>query len=494
MSHEVKEVEGTLDYAVGGPERSIMRQLVGLAIPSIISSISVTLMHFTNNWMISWLDRTLPEGERVNLAAALNGGMSAWVFIFAAMGVGTAVSTLASQSLGKGNKTDCGGYAWQGLWVALISIVVFWPLTLLGPVLFTWLKHDPALVPVEASYFQIVAGAAPILLAQAVMSNFFLGVHRPINQMVAGIAGNVVDAVLCYGLLFGRFGLPAMGVTGAAWSAAAGAMTSFLVMFFVFLSPRVGNELGAYRHKRPTWTRMWQLLRLGIPAGVQQGSDLMTWAIFSVAIIGGFGVIYSSAQGTVMNCLMLSFMPAIGVGNAVNAMVGRKVGEKRFDLADASAMAGLKLTMSYMGVCGLLFFVFRYELAGVFLQEPAQSVAATLLIFTAVFQLSDAINVVFISALRGAGDVRQPTMVLMALAWGVCVGGGILVARYLPGLKAVGPWGAATLYIMLMTVYLVWRWRSGGWQKLDVFRGTESPKGFPVSVDSASETGAHAKA
>ena len=286
-------------------EPTILRQLLRLAIPSVISSVSVTLMQFINNWMISRLDSGVAADRKLNLAAAINGGMSAWVFIFAALGVGTAVNTLASQSLGRGDKQDCAAFAWQGLWLSVLSIGFFAPLALLGTPLFTWLGHDPRLIPDEARFFQIVTCTAPIVLATGVMNNFFLGVHRPINQMVAGIAGNIVDGLLAYCLLFGHGGLPRVGVSGAAFSAACGSATSFAVMLAVFLWPGVARTYGGYRYWLPARRRLWQVIRLGLPAGVQQGSDMLSWSVFSVVIVGGFGAMYSAAQGTVMSFMSM---------------------------------------------------------------------------------------------------------------------------------------------------------------------------------------------
>jgi MATE family multidrug resistance protein len=456
--------------ALRAERRSMMGQLVELAMPSIVSSVSVTVMHFTNNLMIARLDTQVPEAEKLNLAASMNGGMSAWVFVLAAMGVGTAVNTLSSQSLGRGEARDCGSYAWQGVWLAILSVLFFVPVSMLGWPLFGWLGHESNLVPLEARYFQIMALGAPLVLANGVLSNFFLGVHRPKIQMAAAITGNVVDTIVCYGLLFGQLGFPRVGLMGAAVAVIAGSLTSFLVLMCVFLSPGVARVFGSHRGWKLTRERLWQVIRLGIPAGIQQGSDMSSWAVFSVGIVGSFGAMYSAAQGTVMNFIMLSFMPAVGVGTAVNAMVGRKIGEKRYDLAHAAAFAGMKLAMTYMSICGVLIFLFRHDLAWVFLRDPDRAaVAASLLLLAALFQAFDGLNIVFISALRGAGDVRQPTVVMMSLAWGVCVGGGIIVAYTLPGLKALGPWIMATIYICLMAFYVLWRWRSEAWKKVDVF-------------------------
>jgi MATE family multidrug resistance protein len=470
MAEDVMDGVAAAEVRSGLHARSMMQQVIALALPSIVSSISVTVMNFTNNLMIARLDAALPEADKLNLAAAMNGGMSAWVFLLAAMGVGTAVNTLSSQSLGRGEKEHCGAYAWQGLWVALLSVLFFLPVSLLGWPVFHLLGHEARLVPLEAHFFQVMTWGAPVVLASGVMSNFYLGVHRPGIQMVAAICGNVVDSVICYALLFGALGFPKVGVTGSAYATICGSATSLVVMVGIFLWPRVGQAFGAYRGWLPSRRRLWQVVRLGVPAGIQQGSDMSSWAVFSVGIVGSFGALYSAAQGTVMNFIMLSFMPAVGVGTAVNAMVGRKIGEKRFDLAHQAAFAGMKLTMTYMGTWGVVFFFFRHHLAWLFLEDPERAaVAAQILLLAALFQAFDGMNVVFISALRGAGDVRQPTVVMMTLAWGVCVGGGILVAWLLPGMKALGPWAMATLYICMVAMYVFWRWRSEKWKKVDVF-------------------------
>lgn len=448
----------------------MFRQLIKLAIPSIASSISLTTMHFMNNYMISRLDAALPADQQLNMGAAMNGGMSAWVPVMAAVGVGTAVNTMSSQSLGRGEKKEAGAYAWQGLWFAALSFLFFWPLAMIGPWLFAHAGHDPKLVAVESHYFQILVTAAPLTLANGVLNNFFLGIHRPINQMVAGILGNIVDGVLAYCLIFGNFGFPQMGVTGAAISAICGITTSLLTMLLIFFWPTVGHGFGTYSHWRIDFHRMWRVLRLGIPAGLQQGSDILSWAVFSVAIIGSLGTIYSNAQSTVMQYLFVSFMPAVGMGVAVNAMVGRKIGEHRFDQARAAASMGQKITMLYMGACGVCFFVFRHQLVRFFLGDsPAAAVAADLLILAAIFQIADACNIVFISALRGAGDVSRPTTVMMCLSWGVCVGGGYAISHLMPQLHALGPWIMATLYIGSVACYVMMRWRSGKWQKMNVF-------------------------
>lgn len=122
-----------------------------------------------------------------------------------------------------------------------------------------------------------------------------------------------------------------------------------------------------------------------------------------------------------------------------------------------------------MGVCGLIFLVFRGALAGFMLGPPAQRhIAERLLIFSAIFQIFDGMNIVYLGALRGAGDTLVPTLYTTALAWGLCVVGGGLVMRMEPSWGASGPWIMATLYVCISGIWSLWRWNSHAWQKFNV--------------------------
>ncbi len=176
-------------------------------------------------------------------------------------------------------------------------------------------------------------------------------------------------------------------------------------------------------------------------------------------------------------------MPAVGVGAATTALVGKYIATGRPDLARKRAHSALLVAMVYMGACGLLFWLFRTELVSVFITYNPQfadarlladdilRIGGTVMIFAAVFQIFDALGIVYLGAMRGAGDTRWPMVATLVLNVTVVLGGGYLFTTYVPSLQSIGPWLAGSVYIILLGVLLAWRFESGAWRKIDLLGG-----------------------
>jgi MATE family multidrug resistance protein len=186
-----------------------------------------------------------------------------------------------------------------------------------------------------------------------------------------------------------------------------------------------------------------------------------------VYFVGAFGEAHNAGASTVMKYIMLSFMPALGVANAATAVVGKHIGEGNLAAAARSAHAAVAIAAAWMTTCALGFALFRHDLAAVFLDSPdAISIAATLFLFAAVFQTLDALGTVYIAALRGAGDTLIPGLATVILAWTVIVGGGFAMRTFFPELESKGPWLAATVYIVLLGIFVTLRFERGGWKQI----------------------------
>jgi MATE family multidrug resistance protein len=173
----------------------------------------------------------------------------------------------------------------------------------------------------------------------------------------------------------------------------------------------------------------------------------------------------------------LSFMPAIGFSVAVTSLVGKYIGAGDPDTAVARARLGLRLTMVYMTICGIVFFVFRHGLISLFVAgqevtaEQAQeiiTVGGKLMICAAVFQTVDAFGITYTGALRGAGDTVWPGMVTIFYSWALIVGGGWSIAVLWPELESVGPWIAAATYVIVYGLTMWWRFETGRWRSISL--------------------------
>ena len=128
--------------------------------------------------------------------------------------------------------------------------------------------------------------------------------------------------------------------------------------------------------------------------------------------------------------------------------------------------------------CGAIFLIFRHQLIGIFTDDPVVvRYGATLLVFAAIYQFFDALYIVYNGALRGAGDTLVPAMATAGLNWSMTVGGGFLMAHYLPKFGIAGPWTIATIYGMTLGLFIFNRFRRGAWKSihLDHDSNVENP-------------------
>jgi multidrug resistance protein, MATE family len=361
------------------------------------------------------------------------------------------------------------------------TILVLVPYALaLGPVLRAYEVHDPAILEGEIVYAQILLAAGIFTIGAKALSNYFYGLQRPKLVTVAAIVGNIVNLVCNYILIYGEKGvvvggvhlpgtpgIPALGLAGAALGTAIGSAVEALIPLCVFLSRRMNDEFATLRAWRPDRHAIGEVLRLGFPSGLHILSESVSWVIFMVYLVGTFGEAHNAAGSTVMKYVMLSFMPALGVANAATAVVGKHIGEGNLDAARRSAHAAVAIAAAWMTACAIGFALFRADLAAVFLDNPeAIRIASTLFLFAAFFQTLDALGTVYIAALRGAGDTLVPGLATVVLAWTVIVGGGFFMRAHHPELTSSGPWIAATVYILLLGVFVTVRFERGGWKKI----------------------------
>jgi MATE family multidrug resistance protein len=179
------------------------------------------------------------------------------------------------------------------------------------------------------------------------------------------------------------------------------------------------------------------------------------------------GTTVMAANTFMLRYMTLSFMPAFGIGIAVTALVGRYLGMGRLDLARQRADLGFKVAAFYMVICGIVFFVGRFRLIGLFSSDPqVLHFGAILLIYAAIYQFFDAMYIIYNGALRGAGDTFVPAVTTAGLCWGISVFGGWMIARSHPQWGPAGPWTIASVYGIILGFFMLVRFRRGQWKAI----------------------------
>jgi len=453
-----------------------MGEVLRLAVPSVLSTVSFTLMQFVDGLMVSDVGKEALSGQMV-------GGITAFTPMCFFIGLLSCVSTFASQNLGAGRKEQAAQYGWQGLWLAWAAAAMgMATLIAAAPWIFAFFGHVPEVMRLETRYFQILVAGGGFSLSAAALGSFFMGIHRPRVPLIAGVIANIVNLAVAYVLIYGALGLPKLGLMGAAVGSVGGTAVQALIMFGFFTVGRYAREYEVWRQWRPQARAMWELVRVGTPAGVMFIADLLMWTILMGKIIGVFGTESLTATAILNRYWQLCFMPAIGVSNAVTAIVGRYCGARQPRLAWRRAHAGMLLIEAYMVTAGIVIWLARDGLVAFFNREPydpaVQSIATSAVIFILICQAFDALNVTFIGALRGAGDTLWPGIVQSVLAYGMGLGGAAVMAYRMPEWGIQGVWAAASLYIIVLGLVMWGRFLRGKWRTMTLVE--ETPVTVPV--------------
>jgi multidrug resistance protein, MATE family len=444
-------------------EGSDLRLLLKISGPIIVATISQTMMRFVDFAMVSGL------GTEAQAAVGAS-GVTLFVLIGFWIGLMSCVNTFASQALGRNEPQECGAYVWQALYVAIFAEISALPLWPLVPSLFAFFAHGVNVVPQETIYMQIGLPSVGFFAAEVALSGFFNGVHRPSVSMVSALVANLLNGVGDYVLIYGKWGFPQMGVAGASLATTISMGFRVVWLIVAMLWPYYAEQFATRRMWRWDSKRMMNLLRVGFPAGVQFTMDILAWSVFMMWLVGRFGPKHLAASNIVWQFLHLSFMPALGIGIGLTAVVGKAIGQGRPDKARRRSRIAMGLCGTYMASCGLMFFLLRGWLVGLFNHDAeVMALGQQLMICGAIFQVFDAMALVYSSSLKGAGDTIWPAVALVISCWILLVGGGSLLARVAPQLGALGPWMAATSYVIVLGLILAGRWWRGQWQKIDIF-------------------------
>ncbi|MBX9622299.1 MAG: MATE family efflux transporter [Gemmataceae bacterium] len=441
------------------------RELLGLALPLILSQSFMTVQVFVDTLLLSWHNKD-------EMTASFPAVMWYWLgFGFLSVTAGY-TSTFVAQYTGAGRPHRVGPAVWQGIYFGVAAGLVFMLVAPAAPFLISLGGHPAEIQPLETAYLHCLAFAALPMLIMHAVNGFFSG--RSQTWTVLGIEGfgTAVNIALALVLIFGRLGFPEMGIEGAGWATVAGSWASALLGLGLFLGRKYRaqfNTLAGWRFERELFDR---LMKYGGPAGMQVFLDVLVFHLFT-QLVGRLGAAALGATTLTVRLNMIAFLPMMGLGQAICILVGQRLGENRPDVAERSAYTGLKWSFGYMCTVALVYLTLPGLLLAMFEgdsdPEKFAAIAAIvpgLLVCVAIFSVADAVNLSFAFALRGAGDTRFVTAVTFALAWPLMVIPTFLVVQF-DG-NVYWAWAFATAHIMAMSVCFWLRFRSGKWKSMRV--------------------------
>lgn len=435
------------------------RKLLRLSFPMVITECAVALIQFTDAWMISWLGSD-------ELAALSPAGLLIFVIHSFALGFLAAMTAFVAQSFGRGTRERCGLYAWQGIWWAVafgIGVLALWPT---APVVFGFLGHEERVFQYEVSYFQISLFSLLPAAVAASIAQFFVAIQRPSLAMIGTVFAAASNLGFNYLFIFGKFGFPRLGFAGAATGTICASIAHVVLMLILFRRCGRDRSLGI-ANWRPRRERLLALARIGIPSGTQNALDVVSWSVVLVWLVGLYGTAHLAAATVIIRCFHLSFLPGEGVTSALAALVGQAIGQHRHADARTLTRCGFAIVGLYMAFMALLFLLFRHEILAFFSDDPEViAIGSACMIFAAMFQVADGMNIVYVNALRGAGDTLWPLVANLAALVGIFIVGGAIAYHRFPEFGSPAIWLVEGLYILVIGGAFALRWHRGGWERL----------------------------
>ncbi|CAK7070737.1 MAG: Multidrug resistance protein NorM [Desulfovibrio sp.] len=442
------------------------REVLRVGLPLVAGMASSTVMQFTDRLFLSHYSVT-------SIAAALPSAMAAMVLQLPLIGVCGYVSVFIAHYIGAGRHKEVGAALWQGLWVALASMTVLAFACLLAEPIFAWTGHPPAVQAEEVIYFRILTLGSIFPLFGTVVSGFFIGrgFTRPV--LFANLIAAILNVPLDYALIFGKWGAPELGIAGAAYATVAGgAFWSIALALGVFTkkNDKAFRVFRSWRFKKDIFLR---LLRFGGPSGANLFMEVVGFAWF-VFEVGKLGEIPLAASNIASSVNMLIFMPMLGINSAVAALVGQAMGAKNPDAANRVTQSSLHIALLYMAPLALCCALFAGPLMDFFRPAdpavdfaPIRATGIVLIYYIAVYSLMDSCNIVYLGALKGAGDTFF-VMLILAGTGIFTLAIPILTLQALEMASLHALWIVLTVYIMMMAFCSYLRFRQGGWRKMQV--------------------------
>ena len=441
--------------------RSELVPMLRLAVPVVMAELGWMTMGVVDTLMVGGL------GPEAISAVGIGASMHIAFAIFG-MGVLLGLDTLVSQAYGAGDVADCHRWLIDGLTLAAIMAVPITAVCLLLYFAIPSLGFHAAIAPPLQSYFLIVVLSTPFLLAYAACRRYLQGMHLVTPVMFALVSANLLNAVMDWALIYGHLGLPALGVSGAAWATLLSRvyMLAALAVAIWWTDQRTAAAMAAAdQHHHSVWrvprlidlARLRRLLTLGLPAASQMLAEVGVFAL-ATALAGTLDPISGASHQIALNLAGVAFMIPLGVGAAGAVRVGHAVGARDPDRAAAAGWTAILIGVAFMLASGALFVLIPGTLIGWFSSDPAVlRVGTSLLYLAAVFQLFDGIQGVVTGTLRGLGDTRTPMIVNLGAHWFL----GLPVSYTLCFIAGWGVWGlwvGLSLGLIVTGTILLWAW------------------------------------
>lgn len=384
-----------------------------VAWPIVLINVGMQAMGFVDTLMVG------PLGGAAIASVALGNFFFFNVTIFG-IGLIFAIDPIVSQAVGAGDHEAVARGVQRGLVLALVMTVVSSLAMYPAAAIFRWLDQPPDIIDPTGVYVQRrILGVLPMFLFVVLRQSLqALGPVRPV--ILAVIVGNLVNVAANWFLIWGRGGLPALGVEGSGYATALANWVMAAILAWLAW-PVLGPSLRRWRPAVLERAPMWRMVSLGLPVAVQFFFESFAFGVTAV-LMGWMGTASLAGHEIALNLAAMTFMVPLGISGAAAAVVGRAIGRGDMPAARRDAVAAIMCGVGFMCLTAVAFLGAPEWLATRFTRDSTTlAVAVALIPLAGWFQVFDGLQAVTSGVLRGTGDTRIPAILHMIAFWGIGV-------------------------------------------------------------------------
>ena len=436
-----------------------LRKLLQMSLPMVISQGSFGVMIFTDRYLLGQIGPA-------HMAAAMGGGVACYFSYSLFNGIVAYANALVAQYRGAAQNEKCSKVVTQGILLATACIPLLALIWFGMREIFTLMEHSAEQAVLELLYYDIMMLCTFPTLVKVCLASYFSGLGQTRTVMICDVLTILFNIPLAYGLIFGAFGLPELGMAGAGWAT----VISCVISVLLYLVPYFAQTNVRRFHVTESFTFdagiMRRYLRLGFPSGVELFLNMAAFNLF-LLMFQSYGLAEAAAATIVFNWDLLSFVPLLGLNIAVMSLAGHAVGSGDLSRINAVMSSGYLLGIGYSLFLATAYLLFREPLVEIFITQTVEAnaireLARFMMVGLSCYVLCEGVLQVIAGVLRGAGDTRWIMVASVSLHWAMLALQFVIIR-----ILELGPhasWIGFVVMILMITVVFAYRLLGNRWR------------------------------
>jgi multidrug resistance protein, MATE family len=438
----------TLQTGMGNWKETEVFKTIQLAVPIIMGELAQLSLHLIDTAMVGSISYK-------HLAAASLVMTAANIPFVIGIGMTISVSQMVSMANGRRDHQLISHYLFNGFLLCTVFALIISGGLVFGRNILKHLDQDPQVVELALPFMTLVGFSIIPMLLFMTLKQFTDGLEYTKTAMLLSIAAMPVNIFLNWLLIYGHWGFPRLELVGAGYATLITRTIIFVVLGLIVLKHKTFRRFVAVRERQWKFNlkTMRELLRIGIPSSMQLGVEVCAFAVSGI-IIGTISAISQAAHQIALSCAAFTFMVSMGLSQAGSIRVSNAYGRSDWNKIREIGKTTLVTALLYGFFCAICFILFRWQLPLIFNgNQEVVKLSALLLLFAAVFQISDATQATGAGLLRGIKDVKLPTILVTIAYWVIGLPVGWLFAfHYRMG--AAGMWLGLIIGLTLASIFL----------------------------------------